>query len=408
MNQSSLSELETLNPLVLKGNSALRLNFFRMINPVTARAVDRMASDSDLNIADKSDSNVPTNLYPSTIPGAIDTQHRLDAAGGFTQQDRMIRDKRRTLDRAVQYSYQGAYVRKYIPDTEEVMEGEREYAPVRALINANKLKADYDEKIISIGYEYQFVPGDIFEWCNTNTYWLIYLQDLTELAYFRGQIRRCNYTIDWLDEDGNKISQMCAIRGPVETKINYIQKHQISVDTPNYSLNILMPQTPETLKQFQRYSKFYLQNSNICWRVEAIDWISTPGILQVVAVEYYANETEDDIANGLVGALKVEVIDPNKGREEEQEFHIEGETFIKPKRKYLYSVDTSLAGNWYVGKKNLPIKMEKFYDGYGNIDSHKIYITWMQSYSGQFDLWFGDANGPLFDYQKTIVIQSLF
>jgi len=42
--------------------------------------------------------------------------------------------------------------------------------------------------------------------------------------------------------------------------------------------------------------------------------------------------------------------------------------------------------------------MEKFYDGYGNIDSHKIYITWMQSYSGQFDLWFGDANGPLFDY----------
>jgi len=87
----------------------------------------------------------------------------------------MIRDKRRTLDRAVQYSYQGAYVRKYIPDTEEVMEGEREYAPVRALINANKLKADYDEKIISIGYEYQFVSGDIFEWCNTNTYWLIYL-----------------------------------------------------------------------------------------------------------------------------------------------------------------------------------------------------------------------------------------
>ena len=166
MNQSSLSELETLNPLVLKGNSALRLNFFRMINPVTARAVDRMASDSDLNIADKSDGNAPTHLYPSTIPGAIDTQHRLDAAGGFTQQDRMIRDKRRTLDRAVQYSYQGAYVRKYIPDTEEVMEGEREYAPVRALINANKLKADYDEKIISIGYEYQFAPDRMRD--NTN------------------------------------------------------------------------------------------------------------------------------------------------------------------------------------------------------------------------------------------------
>jgi hypothetical protein len=29
--------------------------------------------------------------------------------------------------------------------------------------------------------------------------------------------------------------------------------------------------------------------------VEAIDWISTPGILEVIAVEYYANKDEDDI-----------------------------------------------------------------------------------------------------------------
>jgi hypothetical protein len=87
----------------------------------------------------------------------------------------MIRDKRRTLDRVVLYSYQGAYVRKYIPDDIEVMEGERQVAPVRALINPNKLKQDYDDKIISIGYEYDFRTGDIFEWCNTGTYWLIYL-----------------------------------------------------------------------------------------------------------------------------------------------------------------------------------------------------------------------------------------
>jgi len=40
-----------------------------------------------------------------------------------------------------------------------------------------------------------------------------------------------------------------------------------------------MPQNEDTLKYFKRYSKFYLQDSSICWRVEAIDWISTPGIL---------------------------------------------------------------------------------------------------------------------------------
>ena len=49
------------------------------------------------------------------------------------------------------------------------------------------------DKIISIGFEHDFKTGDVFEWCNTGTYWLIYLQDLTELAYFRGDIRKCSY-----------------------------------------------------------------------------------------------------------------------------------------------------------------------------------------------------------------------
>lgn len=73
------------------------------------------------------------------------------------------------------------------------MEGEIERPPVRALINPNKISQDYDEKIVSVGYEFNFQPGDIFEWVGTNSYWLIYLQDLTELAYFRGKIRRCSH-----------------------------------------------------------------------------------------------------------------------------------------------------------------------------------------------------------------------
>ena len=42
----------------------------------------------------------------------------------------MIRDKRKSLDRALLYSYQGALIKK-IGDFEE---------PIRALINPNKLK----------------------------------------------------------------------------------------------------------------------------------------------------------------------------------------------------------------------------------------------------------------------------
>jgi hypothetical protein len=89
---------------------------------------------------------------------------RLEYRGGEAQQDRMIKDKRKTLDRAVLYSYQGAKVRKLGSETVE-----------RALINRDKTKQDYDDKILSIGYEFGYTPGDIFEWVNTNTYWLIYL-----------------------------------------------------------------------------------------------------------------------------------------------------------------------------------------------------------------------------------------
>lgn len=345
---------------------------------------------------------------PDTVQGAIDMAKRLDSKGGFPQQDRMIRDKRRSLDKATLYSYQGALVKKQLYDFKPAMEGVREADPVRALINPNKLKMDYDDKIISIGFEHGFRTGDIFEWCNTGTYWIIYLQDLEELAYFRGDIRKCSYEIEWDDEDGKRQRTYVALRGPVETKIDYIQKHGISVDNPNYSLNILMPKTTANLKQFKRYKKFYLQDlvegeDNTCWRVEAIDTFSTPGIIEITAVEYYANEFEDDLEAGKVGSLIKKPIDPNIGTD--SEFIIVGETFIKPKKEYTYYIEGSLYGQWYISNAKLPIIKEEFEDELGRI---AIRIKWDSSYSGQFDLWYGDENGPLFDYKKTIVVESLF
>ena len=346
---------------------------------------------------------------PDTIEGARDLAKRLQAGGGFPQQNRMIRDKRNSLDKATLYSYQAALVKKFIPDYVPTMEGIKEALPVRALINPNKLKMDYDDKIISIGFEHDFKSGDIFEWCNTGTYWLIYLQDLTELAYFRGDIRKCSYEIEWLNAEGEKKKTYVALRGPVETKINYIQKHGISVDNPNYSLNILMPKNEDTLAQFKRYKKFYLQDlaegdEKVCWRVEAIDTLSTPGIIEIAAVEYYANEQEDDVDNGLVGALVTKPIDPNEG-EVASNYVIIGETFIKPKKEYVYYIESALYGQWYFSDNKLPIQKEIFEDEQGRT---AIKIKWMTTYSGQFDLWYGDKDGPLFDYKKTIVVESLF
>ena len=321
-------------------------------------------------------------VLDTDIQGVNNQFVRLNHQGGNLQQNRMIKDKRRSLDRALVYSYQGADVRKIDSTSDDY---------VRALINPNKLKQDYDDKIISVGYEHHFECGDIFEWKGTETYWLIYLQDLTELAYFRGDIRKCSHQINWEDENG-KHSTYAAIRGPVETKINYIQKHGISVDTPNYSLNILLPKTADTLSYFQRYNKFYLADDElkVCWRIEAIDWLSMPGVLEINAVEYYANEFEDNLEDGTVGTLKTEPINPNNSFIEDT---IVGETFIKPKREYEYEYIGNLVGKWSV-KENYPIKLIQ--------DGKKVKLRWLNTYSGQFDLIYADC------FKKTIVVQSLF
>ena len=316
-----------------------------------------------------------------SVDGVISQATRLRQAGGNRQQERMIKDKRRSLDSAVWNSYQAAEIIKV---------GATDRKPVRALINPNKLKQDYDDKVVSVGFEHDIKCGDVFEWLGTHTHWLVYLQDLTELAYFRGDIRKCSYEINWEDENGSHTTY-AAVRGPVETKINFIQKHGISIDTPNHSLSLLLPKNEDTLNYFKRYEKFYLQNDDTCWRVEATDWISTPGILEVTAVEYFANEVEDDIENGIVGGKIEPIKDPN----EDSLIEIVGETFIKVKKSYSYSFNGDLIDSWKVDKK-YPVELS-----IDPQDSKKIVLKWNNSYSGQFDLYYGP-------YKKTIVVESLF
>lgn len=295
----------------------------------------------------------------------------------------MIADKRRSLDRALQFSYQGANIIKTDADLKE---------NIRALINPNKLKPDYDDKILSVHHKHNFKPGDTFEWVGTNTHWLIYLQDLTELAYFRGDIRKCSHEISWEDEEGRH-SAYAAIRGPVETKITTGQKHGIILDTPNYSLSIMLPKSESAINYFKRYSKFYLSDENdykICWRVQAVDWLSMPGIIEITAIEYYRNETEDDVENGIVGGLKTESIDPNPDILFE---NITGETFIKPKLEYTYTYNGNVEGEWSVSD-DCPVQLIP--------DGKTVSVKWLKTFSGQFDLYY--ANG----FKKTIVVQSLF
>ena len=161
-----------------------------------------------------------------------------------------------------------------------------------------------------------------------------------------------------------------------------------------------MPKTEASLKYFRRYSKFYLRGTDkgspeICWRVEATDWISMPGILEINALEYYINQTEDDLEKGIVGGLIVKPINPN---DDQVESTIVGETFIKPQITYHYHYEgPELPTNtkWKLDKK-YPVKIK--------VDPNnrtKLTLKWLSNYSGQLILSYGE-------YTKTIIVESLF
>lgn len=319
---------------------------------------------------------------------------RLEWQGGIAQEDRMIKDKWRTLLRTLKYSYQACDIALAQAQQEILNEGlEPEHPIVRALINPDKNKQDYDDKILSVDYIHQFKPGDVFEWENTGTHWIIYLQQLTEDAYFRGEIRRCRYKIKFKDEDGNICYTYAAIRGPVETQIDSIQKNQERIDKPNLSLNILMPRNEVTIKAFDRYKEFILDGR--CWKVKAVDPISMTidrqGVLEVNAQEDYINEVTDDETNEIKDGFIVEPDEPTPNSE------INGETFIKPAIPEIYSVDID-GGTWCIRENNVPVDIEP-------IDNKSVQITWKKMTSGQFTLVWNSGSDT---YEKVIVVESLF
>jgi hypothetical protein len=115
-----------------------------------------------------------------------------------------------------------------------------------------------------------------------------------------------------------------------------------------------------------------------------------PGILEITAVEYYANETEDDMEKGIVGGLIADPVSPNTSFVEDT---IIGETFIKPKKTYEFTYRGNLEGDWSVDK-NIPVELQQ--------DGKTVKVKWLDTYSGQFDLYYAGV------YKKTIVVESLF
>ena len=304
---------------------------------------------------------------------------RAKHANNDRQHDRMVQDKLRSFHRSLLYSYQTVWIKK---------DGDENADYIRALINPDKVKFDYDEKIVSIDPIHEFKSGDTFEWKGTNTHWIILKQELTEVAYFRGNIRRCQLLEVTDPETKESCTLWAAIRGPVETKINFIQKAGLVAHVPNLTLNIYVSLNEQTKKLFDRYFRFKFGGRY--WMVTAFDHISTPGILEFTAQEDYDCDGND---------LLIEPVDPNPPVDNTTESYIQGETFVRPLVTNVFEATAVIAGqSWTV---SLPTGKAVADVLEWTATDNVIKVTWTAMVSGSYILTYGDLT-------KTVVVESLF
>lgn len=304
---------------------------------------------------------------------------RLKFLGGYSAQDRLIKSKERAFMNAA-----GAGSRSY-----QACDIEWQGRLFKAMINPDKNKMDYDDKILSVAAPVK--AGELIDWVGTNTKWLITLPQLSEKAYFRGSIRRCRYKIQWLDKDDVYHSEWAVVRGPVETKIVTGSKASIAHDAPNETLHILMPDKPENRELFFRYGRFLFQER--AWQVQSSDYISTEGILEFTAKEDYLNQHDDlEVANQVT----IEKIDPNDNYIQGEK--IFGDTFIFPRVSYEYHCNAEAGGIWKVKEDNRPVTL--------TTTGNRVSVRWDSNRTGQFTLQYTTTNSLLLE--KIIVVESMF
>lgn len=269
---------------------------------------------------------------------------RLHYDGG-DQQHRFIRDKAKSLKKALLYSYQAATA---------IRADGREF---RCLINPDKNKPAYDNKILSVPYwdhclnfpqigeldddrlKTKFKCGDVFTWKETKTHWLVYLEYLQQDAYFRSQIRRCDQQIKVNDN-----LYWAYIRGPVETSIEWTQKKGIEWNTLNYSLVMYITADKNTNNYFERFKTVKIidprYNQEKTWQVVGVDPYYGDGIIQVFLDEFFENKIADAVA--------AEKQITEKQEQDTSIAYIEGPKQVQQYSKAQYEIYNAENGKWFI------------------------------------------------------------
>lgn len=302
------------------------------------------------------------------MSGLENLNKRLNFRGG-NQEGRMQQGKLDTLKKALIHSYQAATA---------ILNDGREF---RCLINPDKLKENFDDKIISIPFkdvclngqlqgktskgqeEIGMKAGDVFEWKETETYWLVYLQRLEEDAYFRAEIRRCQYEIQ-VGEDTYKVY----VRGSGGADISWhTRQTSLSWNDLNYDAVMYITKDEKTIDAFHRFD--IIEIADKPWEVQMVDRLTTEGIITINLKEYYQNSIKEEAEEKLqeIEEQKPEIFSL-----------ISGDEIVYPYDEKVYSIAADISGGeWFVSNKKAVILKQ-------DDRTVKLAIVWGKS--GSFDI----------------------
>jgi hypothetical protein len=322
-------------------------------------------------------------------------KNRLRYAGGAAQQNRMINDKLRSMLSATKYSYQAARFQIW---------SSIETAPFVGLFNPVTLNENFDTKMISTEFKNGIEPGTYFHWANTDTHWICFLQDKTELAYFRGECRECNFKVQWVDRDKRLLETLISVIGPSASQLRTSASMQAKTaqDFPTANLKMLVQNNPENRAFFHRYQVFLI--NQIAYMVEMVDELSMPGVLQLQANEYYSNLIEDDIKENIRNAWNIQPIIPQYPTD----YAIQGPLTVKPQEDVVF--ETMMRGGEWIIIENVGLKMNDPRCPAKIIGSSKgptVTIVWDTLKSGLYTVGYQMPNGGQL-FQRAVYVESLF
>ena len=278
-------------------------------------------------------------------------KHRISYRGGSRQVDRMIEDKKKSFESSLSSSYQSATA---------ILSNGIEF---QCLINPNKISMEADDKMLSISFDSKISCGDVIEWKENGTHWIVYSQYLQEIAYFRGLMRQC--ADEALEIDGKQFWYY--LKGADEKSIDWQKTKHFIFNDLKYTLEIYISNTKETNEFFQRFKKCKIKGKT--FEVQAVDNITLNGILVVYLKEDYTNEWEDSYTES-VAAIEEEIIDSSSPQ-------IVGEMKIYPYDIKTYRILNASDGEWLLSNNRAKIVQQ---------DNMSVTIEVTTGKSGSFDL----------------------